>query len=320
MPPLPAPLPPPRADWGYHRSLSRYLGNVANLPQSGIMATLCVPLAYLTVETVLVVAYADAGARGVLPQVLPRLPDFGLAPFELTAFALSLLLGFRTNMAFDRWNQGREAFSRLAANCRSAARIASVQVEAERDARAVLSWVEAYMCACTARLREDGDVAGSLSGCGLPGGEADRAAASPNPGLYCLRGLGERVLASKTRTPWAPAVLGDLMIEMERDFAACESLLTHPTPLFYTHHAARFLVIWLGLLPFGLVTRLGWQAILAEPVVAFALLGIDEIGMQLEEPFGILPLESATDRVASDIDMLLESRRGARGAGLEVGS
>ena len=36
-------------------------------------------------------------------------------------------------------------------------------------------------------------------------------------------------------------------------------------------------------------------------VLAFTLVGIDEIGMQLEEPFGVLPLQPLCEVIADDV-------------------
>lgn len=50
-------------------------------------------------------------------------------------------------------------------------------------------------------------------------------------------------------------------------------------------------MLWLGFLPFALWPDCGWAVVPVEVVVAFLLLGIEEIGVQIEEAFGILPLE-----------------------------
>ena len=55
-------------------------------------------------------------------------------------------------------------------------------------------------------------------------------------------------------------------------------------------HTSRFLVIWLSLMPFTLWKSCHWAIIPVSAIVAFLLLGIEEIGVQIEEPFGILAL------------------------------
>lgn len=51
-------------------------------------------------------------------------------------------------------------------------------------------------------------------------------------------------------------------------------------------HTARFLLIWLSLLPFGLWSTIGWAMVPTNVLIAALLLGIEEIGVQIEEPFG----------------------------------
>lgn len=48
--------------------------------------------------------------------------------------------------------------------------------------------------------------------------------------------------------------------------------------------------MWLAFLPFSLWDACHWVTIPASGIIAFLLLGIEEIGVQIEEPFGILPL------------------------------
>ena len=61
--------------------------------------------------------------------------------------------------------------------------------------------------------------------------------------------------------------------------------------------AARFLTIFLTLLPLAPWGQLGgswnhWATIPAEFIIAFFLFGIEEVGIQIEEPFSVLPLEA----------------------------
>ena len=78
---------------------------------------------------------------------------------------------------------------------------------------------------------------------------------------------------------------------------ACERIFKSPVPLVYTRHTARFLTTFLVLLPLALWEVTGaswnhWATVPATIVIAFFLFGIEEIGIQIEEPFSILPLEA----------------------------
>ena len=81
--------------------------------------------------------------------------------------------------------------------------------------------------------------------------------------------------------------------------------------------AARFLTIFLTLLPLALWGQLGaswnhWATIPAEFIIAFFLFGIEEVGIQIEEPFSILPLEAFCNGAisATNAEMLAAENSG----------
>ena len=56
-------------------------------------------------------------------------------------------------------------------------------------------------------------------------------------------------------------------------------------------HTSRFLVIFLTFLPFALWESCQWLTPAVTGVVAFLLIGVENIGIQIEQPFSVLPLE-----------------------------
>jgi hypothetical protein len=88
----------------------------------------------------------------------------------------------------------------------------------------------------------------------------------------------------------------------EDNLGSSERLLTSPVPLFYSRHTARFLSVWLLLLPFGLYDSFGttWNHIGMIPstaAISVFLFGIEELATQLEEPFTILPMQAFCDKI-----------------------
>lgn len=59
------------------------------------------------------------------------------------------------------------------------------------------------------------------------------------------------IRADKTLTPQMAQNLDSNLTTMEDALGGCERILRTPVPLFYTHHIARFMTIWLALLPLG---------------------------------------------------------------------
>ena len=81
------------------------------------------------------------------------------------------------------------------------------------------------------------------------------------------------------------------------DLTGANERIFNPIPLVYTRLTARFLTVFLTLLPLALWGVLGdswnhWATIPATLSISFFLFGIEEVGIQIEEPFSILPLEA----------------------------
>ena len=59
-----------------------------------------------------------------------------------------------------------------------------------------------------------------------------------------------------------------------------------PTP----RHTSRFLLLYLSLTPLLMWERCGWATVPFTALVSFLLLGTENIGAQIEEPFTVLPM------------------------------
>ena len=81
---------------------------------------------------------------------------------------------------------------------------------------------------------------------------------------------------------------------------ACERVFRAPIPLVYTRHTGRFITSFMVLVPLAMWEPMRgtwnhWGTIPASAALAVFLFGIEELGIQIEEPFGILPLEALCD-------------------------
>lgn len=72
---------------------------------------------------------------------------------------------------------------------------------------------------------------------------------------------------------------------------------------------SRFIILWLGLLPVALWSQLGWSSVPSEAFIAFCFLGIEEIGVQIEEPFSILALEAICESVQGNCIAMVEGEK-----------
>jgi putative membrane protein len=81
----------------------------------------------------------------------------------------------------------------------------------------------------------------------------------------------------------------------------CERILLTPVPFAYAVHNKQLLMLYLLSLPFVLVEEMGWAAVPATAVIAFGLLGIEEAGGEIENPFGTDPNDLDIDGLCAGI-------------------
>jgi len=66
-----------------------------------------------------------------------------------------------------------------------------------------------------------------------------------------------------------------------------ERILTTPLPIAYVCHLKQILLVYMICLPFQLILIYGYYSILITGLVAFVMYGIESIGVEIENPFGL---------------------------------
>ncbi|CAJ1964542.1 unnamed protein product [Cylindrotheca closterium] len=301
------------ADWVRSRRPKRFRNNIRTTFQSGLVRQLQPELTAIVTVSVLVVLYNDCLAVGYTD--FDGVKHAGLAPFlpplelpiiawSLTTSALGLLLAFRTNVSYARWNEGRTAWGKVINDSRSIARMACI-------------WSKSYKSINDESLQRLGDAicsfSRSLMNRTLPPQE-DEA----NFVMYTYKKIKDQAYAktlrqAKHRPTAALAELTSAIVDFQLNplhqvevehavtglcdaLGASERIFTSPIPRFYPRHTSRFLAFWLLTLPIGLYEPLNeswnhWAVIPMTVIIASMLLGIEELANQMEEPFSILPME-----------------------------
>ena len=81
-----------------------------------------------------------------------------------------------------------------------------------------------------------------------------------------------------------------------------ERVLKTPLPTGFTRHSSRLLFLWSNCLPLALYPLVGPFGTLPTALLtSYAVLGIEDISVQLEEPFDILPLRQYSDGIIESI-------------------
>jgi len=309
-------------DWRKHRRTDRFIYYLRSLTSSGIYkslgrevtATTAVAM-FLCIYNALVGGYTDfEGVQhgAVITDSLLPLLGLPMTPFTLSSPSLGLLLVFRTNSSYKRWDEARKNWGMNINHTRDLVRMGNAfydtsnvtpeKREDDLNKLALCTW--AFVRAMKRHLSPEGedevyfqrDVYQKL-----PKDQAQTlidAAHRPNRALQDLSTAIENLpmhFMRKNQVQEAVTIFED-------NLGSSERLLTSPVPLFYSRHTARFLSVWLLLLPFALYQPCAgsWNHVAMIPAttaVSIFMFGIDEIATQLEEPFTILPMQAFCDKI-----------------------
>jgi len=123
--------------WVRHRSPDRFTDNLWNLRRSGVARQLageCVLIGSVALFICLYNAFASVGWDDFSgfhhdPFVSFKALKLPLQPFTLSSPALGLLLVFRTNASYQRWDEARKAWAAVTNNSRTIARQTSAWIK-----------------------------------------------------------------------------------------------------------------------------------------------------------------------------------------------
>ncbi|KAI8810039.1 Bestrophin, RFP-TM, chloride channel-domain-containing protein [Cladochytrium replicatum] len=107
------------------------------------------------------------------------------------------------------------------------------------------------------------------------------------------------------------STLFNLTNTIVESFTSLERIRCSPIPPAYRIHLSQILIIQCFFIPFQFVRDLSWVAIPVTAIFVFTLFGIEYIGQEIENPFGLdkndLPLELFCEQVEREILLLLRS-------------
>jgi len=244
------------------------------------------------------------------------MPDLGayLKPFKplghtLIGVALGLLIVFRNNCSYDRYWEGRKLWSVIINSSRNLLRGATAFVGDTRD---LAKLVAAFPLALKQHLRNEKDLTEVKEL--IPLEIVEQAAATAHPPLILALHISQWIKARVRDGKLDPIMAEsfDTYVRAMVDSAGgCERILRTPIPFAYAVHIKQLLLLYLFTLPFALVTDMGWVAIPTAAIIAFGMLGIEEAGVEIEDPFGDdpndLPIETICATIGRDTKSLSEA-------------
>jgi putative membrane protein len=217
-----------------------------------------------------------------LPFTAPSLP------LTLFGSALALVLGFRSNSAYQRWWEGRGLWGAMINASRSLAREARnfLPDDAVDLKRTIVLRQIAYVNALRCQLRRqkpDADVLRFLSE-----GEATPALQRTNVANGIVDGTGRRIDQARRDgliDTIQQTAMERVLVDIANAQGGMERLKNTPLPNQYRFFPMVFTHMLCILLPIGLVDTLGFATPLGSTIAGLMFLAILAIGDDLVDPF-----------------------------------
>jgi ion channel-forming bestrophin family protein len=250
-------------------------------------------------------------------EIVPRaIPGFTLAVpttvHALVGVALGLLLVFRTNASYDRFWEGRKLWGGMVNECRNLARQGTSLMNGDAELRReLILWTASFPYAAMSALRGSRVLAPSSNQ--LPPQLVQQVVQAQHMPLAVANQITRVLVIARDKQVISDLVLGSLdhNVNLLIDYiGACERIHRTPIPFAYMVHLRRALILYCFTLPFALVGDLHWWTIGGTFLLGFVFFGIEEIGVEIEDPFGFdendLPLERFCQTIERNLLAVLD--------------
>jgi ion channel-forming bestrophin family protein len=224
---------------------------------------------------------------------------------SLLGFAISMLLVFRTNTAYDRWWEGRKLWGSLTNNSRNLAlKIAAIVPETQKEERgffkkiipAFAQALHTHLHRETTRLelfddREHGHLLKDI----------DHEKHIPNQLVLLMYRHVNKLHTTGIIKAEHLFYLNSELQAFTDICGGCERIKNTPIPFSYSVFIKKFIFFYVMTLPFGFVFSMGYYVI---PVVAFifyVLASLELIAEEIEDPFGGDENDVPTAKIARNI-------------------
>ena len=231
----------------------------------------------------------------------------------LIGASMGLLLVFRTNASYDRFWEGRKLWGGIVNQSRNLARQAAAWLAADRElAQRTIWWTVAFAYGTMHRLRGTSDIGAATNH--LSAEAVSEVLSAGHVPLAVSRRLTELIASARDRR----LIDGDQLRCLDQNVqllidhcGACERIRSTPLPFAYAVHLRRALIAYCFTLPLALVQSYGWETVPVTLMIAYVLFGIEEIGVEIEDPFGSdvndLPLKAICETIEQNLREVADS-------------
>lgn len=281
-----------------------------NAPWRRILRNQMLSLGIIAVFTVLAILSQSSGFMKLPATMLP---------INVLGIALTVIVAFRNNAAYDRYWEARKLWGSLVNSARTLGRqvvtFLVVPTDAHPDTRAaMLRWrgemvngTVAYIHALRCSLHDEGpwdDLRGLLPDHVI---QAMRDQRSPPTAVATW--LSRRATEA-TALGWISELklqrIDASIQELVNHQGGCERIKRTPIPMYFSFFTYYIVRVYCIMLPFGLVRELGLYTIPASLAFAIVFHLLDAFGRLIEAPFGSGPVTLPLTSLALTIEINLK--------------
>lgn len=292
-------------------------GEILNIPQAERYSTrdwihnLCTIPSSRLLKRIRGVVVVNA-LWSVLVYVVFQLTKFstpGIRCHSLLGSALGLLLVFRTNTAYNRFWEGRKIWELVLTKSRSLGSFSIVN--SDSIGRKRVERICHLICAFPIVLQEHLQGFHGSTGLGqlIENSEIEDLERVSNKPYFIasklareIRQIDECVAFSSRDKQYMMSFVDALTSSI----GSAERIVQTPVPLTYARHTSRFLSLFCLSAPVALVGEIGLYIVPFGTFMTWALFGILEIGMMIEEPFQrALKLEVFANTIRRDLSDMI---------------
>ena len=223
-----------------------------------------------------------------------------ISVYSLLGFVISLLLVFRTNTAYDRWWEGRKIWGQFINDSRNlSVKLASFRLMPE-ERLFFARMIPNFAMASKEHLRQGTDLA-LLK---LTEEEQVIFATKSHVPLYVMQVITQKIEFIKKEarlTNEDYLTLSKNINSLIDGIGACERIKSTPIPFSYSMFIKKFIFIYVISLPLAFVNIFGYWAAFISTFVFYALVSMEVLAEEIEDPFGPDDNDLPTDNIAEKI-------------------
>ncbi len=239
-----------------------------------------------------------------------------ISPFEYAGLVMGLILVFRINAGYDRWWEARKLWGSVVNNSRNLAIVSSSYSSGVKAS--TLQQLAGYIAAVPFLMKNHLRYSESVDEVAdLVDSETyqllSKYAHKPNFVSKKIATLLSQWLDGEHLNQFAFLQAEGCRAEVINCQGACERILKTPMPFVMAIKSRRFILLFLLMLPVALTEYSVVLNLLVTAIVGYALLALDQIGVELQNPFSKdnlshLPLDTICKTIKQDVAEIFESK------------